>query len=125
MNFFGRNSILEEVHCEILLHGFYITSFDKHEQSLSMGRRIKKTLNTLKEKISTTPVLALLYLQQPFDIETDASGYAIGEVLMQHKEPIYYHSQTFSKTIINYPTYDKEWYALVQSVNKWKHYLMG
>ena len=44
---------------------------------------------------------------------------------MQHKKPICYHSETFSKTIINYPTYDKELYALVQSVKKWKHYLMG
>lgn len=25
----------------------------------------------------------------------------------------------------NYPTYDKELYVLVQSVKKWKHYLMG
>jgi hypothetical protein len=27
--------------------------------------------------------------------------------------------------VINYPTYDKELYVLVQSVNKWKNYLMG
>jgi hypothetical protein len=37
----------------------------------------------LKEKISTTPVLALSNLQQPFEIETDASGHAMGAVLMQ------------------------------------------
>jgi len=27
--------------------------------------------------------------------------------------------------MINYPTYDKELYALVQSVKMWKHYLIG
>ena len=58
-------------------------------------------------------------------VEIDASGYAMGAVLMQHKIPICYHSETFSKAIINYPTYDKGWYALVQSVKKWKHYIMG
>ena len=85
----------------------------------------QKAFDTLKEKISKNPVLALPDLQQPFEIEIDASGYAMGAVLMQHKKPICYHTETFSKTIINYPTYDKELCALVQSVKKWKHYLMG
>ena len=70
-------------------------------------------------------MLPLSDQQQPFDIETDASGYAMGEVLIKHKKPIFYHYETFSKTIINDPTYHKELYALVQSVKKWKHYLMG
>ena len=64
-------------------------------------------------------------LQQSFEIETNASDYAMGAVLMQHKKPICYHSETFTTTVINYPTYDKKLYALVQSVKKWKHYLMG
>ena len=49
----------------------------------------------------------------------------MGPVLMQHNKAICYHSETFSKTIINYPIYVKALYALVQSVKKWKHYLMG
>jgi hypothetical protein len=49
----------------------------------------------------------------------------MGAVLMQHRKPICYHFETFTTKIINYPTYDKELYALVQSVKKWKHYLMG
>ena len=61
----------------------------------------QKSFDTLKEKISTAPVLAFSYLQQPFEIEIDASGYAMGVVLMQHKKPICYHYETFSKTIIN------------------------
>ena len=79
----------------------------------------------MKETISTTPVLALLDLQRPFEIQTDASDYAMGAVLTQHGKPISYHSETFNSAVVNYPTYDKELYALVQSVKKWKHYLMG
>jgi hypothetical protein len=79
----------------------------------------------LKEKISTTLVLALPNLQQPFEIDTDANRYAMGAVLMQYRKPIYYHSETFNQDIIDYPTYDKELYALFQSVKKWKHYLLG
>ena len=43
----------------------------------------------------------------------DASDYAMGAVLMQHSKPICYHSETFNYAVVNYPTYDKELYALV------------
>jgi len=79
----------------------------------------------LKEKISKTPLLALPNLQKPFEIETDTSDYAMGIVLMQHDKPICYHSETFISVVVNYPTYDKELYALVRSMKKWKHDLMG
>jgi hypothetical protein len=58
-------------------------------------------------------------------IQTNASEYAMGEVLMQQGKPISYHSKFFSQAIINYQTDDKELYALAQSVKKWNHYLMG
>jgi hypothetical protein len=89
------------------------------------GGTKQKYFDTLKEKISTTPVLALLNLQQPFEIDKNANGYAIGAVLMQYNKPICYHSRNFNQDIVNYPTYDKELYALVQSIKKWKHYLLG
>ena len=60
------------------------------------GGKHQKAFNTLKEKISTTPILALLDLQRPFEIQTDASDYAMGEVLTQHGKPICYHSETFN-----------------------------
>jgi hypothetical protein len=45
-------------------------------------------------------------------------------VLMQRGKPICYYSATFTQSVINYPTYDKELYALVQRVKKWKNYLI-
>jgi hypothetical protein len=79
----------------------------------------------LKEKISSALVLALPNLRQPFEIQIDASNYAMGVVLLQYGKLICFHSETFNGAVINYPTYDKELYALVQSVKKWKHYLLG
>jgi hypothetical protein len=79
----------------------------------------------LKEKISSAPVLALPNLRQPFEIQTDARNYAMGVVLLQHGKPICFHSENFNGVVIKYPTYDKELYPLVQSVKKWKHYLLG
>eukprot|EP00253_Pinus_taeda_P024597 PITA_24597 len=45
------------------------------------GGKQQKAFDTLKEKNSTTPVLALPDLQRPFEIQTDASDYAMRAVL--------------------------------------------
>ena len=89
------------------------------------GGKFKKAFDVLKENIRTSPVLTLPNLRQSFEIQIDASDYTMGAVLMQNGKPICFHSETFNGLVIEYPTYDKELYALVQSVKKWKHYLMG
>ena len=63
-------------------------------------------------------MLTLPDLQQPFEIETDASDYAIGAVLTQQGHPMAYHSETLSNTVRKYPTYDKEMYSIVRDVVK-------
>ena len=72
--------------------------------------------DALKQKISSTPILVLLNLIQPFEIQTNASDYAMGEALVQHGKPISFHSEFFNGVVTNYPTY---LYAVVQSVKKW------
>ena len=79
----------------------------------------------MKKKISQAPVLTLPNLQYPFEVETYVSRYAMGVVLMLGGRPICHHYEVFHGAILKYPTYDKELYALVQVVRKWKHYLMG
>ena len=67
----------------------------------------QKAFIELKNHLCSALVLTLLDLQQPFEIETDASEYAIGVVLTQQGHPVAYHSETLSKTVRKYPTYDK------------------
>ena len=85
----------------------------------------KKAFTELKDRLCTAPVLALPDLQQLFEVETDASDYAIGAVLTQHGHPVAYHSETLSDTVWKYPTYDKEMYSIVQACRQWKHYILG
>jgi hypothetical protein len=75
----------------------------------------KKAFKELKHHLCSALVLTLPDLQQPFEIETDASDYAIGAVLTQHGHPVAYHSETLSDTVQKYPTYDKEMYFVVQA----------
>ena len=85
----------------------------------------QKAFTELKNRLYSAPVLTLPDLQQPFEIETDASDYAIGAVLTQQGHPVAYHSETFSETVRKYPTYDTEMYSIVQACRKWKHYILG
>lgn len=44
---------------------------------------------------------------------------------MQGGRHVCYHSEVFHGAFLDYPTYDKELYDLVQVVKKWEHYMMG
>ena len=85
----------------------------------------QNAFETLKEKLVNAPVLALPNFDLPFEIECDASGKGIGAILLQDGKAIAYHSEKFGGARVNYSTYDKELYAVVQALRVWRHYLMG
>ncbi|RVW51647.1 Transposon Ty3-I Gag-Pol polyprotein [Vitis vinifera] len=60
------------------------------------------------------------WLVMPFGLTNAPS---IGAVLMQEKRLIAYFSEKLNWATLNYPTYDKELYALVKALEAWQHYL--
>jgi hypothetical protein len=74
-----------------------------------------KVSEDLKIFLYSTPILILLDLQQPFEINTYASYYAIGTVLTQDGHPIAYHSEKLSYVVCRYPTYKKYMYSIVKA----------
>jgi len=74
----------------------------------------------LKEKFCSTPLLALPNFTKDFEIECNAPWINIIVVLKQNKRHIAYLSEKLNGAALNYPTYDKELYALVKM---WQHYL--
>ena len=82
-----------------------------------------EAFETLKEKLTKAPILALPNFAKTFEIECDASNIGIGVVLLQEGHPIAYFSQKLKGSHLNYSTYDKELYALVRALQNWQHYL--
>nr|KYP61858.1 Retrovirus-related Pol polyprotein from transposon 17.6 [Cajanus cajan] len=88
------------------------------------GETQEKAFKNLKEKLTNAPILALLNFEQTFELECDASGFGIGVVLLQGGHPIAYFSEKLHGATLNYPTYDKELYALTIALQFWEHYLV-
>jgi len=44
-------------------------------------------------------------------------------VLLLEGHPIAYFSEKLNGHFRNYPTYDKEFYALIRALHTWEHYL--
>ena len=85
---------------------------------------------TLKQKLSSAPVLAFPEFGAPFIVETDASDEAVGGVLSQYKSdgnihPVGYFSNTLDACKQKWSTHTKEAYAVVAATRHWYVYLMG
>ena len=101
-----------------------LTEVIKKSVGFRWGEEQERAFNMLKSKLISAPVLILPNFDRTFEVECDASGIGIGAVLMQEGKPIAYFSEKLSGAALNYPTYDKEMYALVRALETWQHYLV-
>jgi transposase InsO family protein len=80
---------------------------------------------SLKQAMTKAPLLASPNFSIPFVLETDASGIAMGAVLMQNNHPIAFFSKPFCQRLLNSSTYVRELHAITTAVKKWRQYLLG
>jgi hypothetical protein len=86
--------------------------------------------NALKAAFLSAPLLVHPDPTRPFQVETDASDFAIGAVLSQPDDngtlhPVAFYSRKFTAPEINYPVYDKELAAIISAFAEWRPYLAG
>jgi hypothetical protein len=77
-----------------------------------------------KENITRQLVLVLRGFGKTFQVRCDASGFVVGAVLIQDNRPIAYFSEKLNDAKMKYSMYDKEFYAIIQELKKWRHYLV-
>ncbi|XP_075483798.1 uncharacterized protein LOC142523951 [Primulina tabacum] len=80
---------------------------------------------TLKEKLTTAPVLALPLGSGGYVVCSDASLNGLGCVLMQNGRVIAYASRQLKPHETRYPVHDLELAAIVFALKLWRHYLYG
>src|SRR5438045_975147 len=72
----------------------------------------QKAFESLKQKLTSPPLLAFPDFQLPFMVDTDASGYGVGAILSQEKNDmehiIAYASRLLKTSEKNYSTTDRE-----------------
>lgn len=97
--------------------------------SLSWSENQIKRFNELKCCLSKQPILVLPNFEKQFFLRTDASNEGVGAVLLQESEgilkPTCYGSKKFSDAEKRYATIEKECYAIIWAVQRFKEYLYG
>jgi hypothetical protein len=86
--------------------------------------RCQDAFETLRQRITSEPVLIQPNLTKPFKLEVDTSGFALGAVLTQRgddgkKHPIAYYSTTLTEAEQNYDIWDLELLAVVKGLRHW------
>ena len=107
-----------------------LTDLTKKDKTFTWGTKEQTAFDTLKERLLKEPVLYTANPEVPYEVETDASDYALGGQLGQRDKegklhPVAFYSLKLKGPELNYAIHDKELMAIIEAFKEWKHYLMG
>lgn len=106
-----------------------LTNLLKKNVKFNWNDKCEKSFCTLKETLSSAPILTCPNFELPFSVQCDASGFGIGAVLTQHtsngEQVICYLSRSLTRNERNYSTTERECLAVIWAVEKLRPYLEG
>ena len=95
-----------------------------HNSVFPLPPSVEQAFENLKNDLENAAVLTINY-EIPLDVETDASDIGIVATLNQDGRPVAFFSRTLNPSERNHSSVEKEAYAIVEALRKWRHYLSG
>ena len=107
-----------------------LTELTKKQVPFQWTEKCTEALDKLIKIVTSEPVLACPDLDKQFELEVDASNYAVGAVLFQKDEQgrrrdVGYFSKALNPAERNYDVWDREFLAVVTGLRFWRHLLVG
>ena len=106
-----------------------LCNFLAKDVPFAWSQACEDAFDKLKTMLVSSPIMRSRNWELPFEIMCDSSDYAIGAVLGQREDKkafvIYYASKTLDSTQSNYTTKEKEFFAVVFALEKFRLYIVG
>src|SRR6202165_1564460 len=108
-----------------------ITALLKKNKKFQWGTAAQQAFDQLRNAFTSDPILHHFDPKLATVLEADASDYALGAVISQRDpetgllHPITFYSCKFNSAELNYEIYDKEMLAIVESMDRYRHYFEG
>jgi len=107
-----------------------LTELTKQDQPFRWHDSEAAAFQDIKDRITSEPILKIPDPDLPFEVEADASDYALGGQLGQRDaqgrlHPVAFYSKKLHGPELNYQIHDKELMAIIEAFKEWKPYLSG
>ena len=108
-----------------------LTQLTKKHVRYEWTTECQESFDRLKQCLITAPVLSYPSPNRKFLVYCDASNHSIGAILAQRNEEdtaehvVQYASEKLSPTQLRWSTTDKEAYAIVRALSRFRQYLLG
>ena len=98
-----------------------LNDLTKKDETWHWGQAQQTAFDTLKGRITSEPILTQPDRDKQFELEVDASGFALGAVLLQRRDdgkrhPISYYSRSLTPAERNYDIYKRELMGVMEGL---------
>ena len=107
-----------------------LNALTRKGREFTWGAKEQRAFDSLKQQITSSLTLAHPQMDEQFELEVDASGSAMGAVLLQQqpdgtRKPINFMSKTFNQAQQNYDIFDREFLAMIWGLQHSRLLLVG